>query len=87
MSNVLFVCIQNAGRSQMAEAFFNQELDRWKAVIDRAGIKLQRQPFRVIASPRVSPSASPRINSAKQSRSTRACVCGARLLRTGFTPQ
>ena len=23
-----------------AEAFFNQELDRWKAVIDRAGIKL-----------------------------------------------
>jgi tripartite-type tricarboxylate transporter receptor subunit TctC len=25
-----------------AEAFFNQELDRWKAVIDRAGIKLQR---------------------------------------------
>jgi tripartite-type tricarboxylate transporter receptor subunit TctC len=24
-----------------AEAFFNQELDRWKAVIDRAGIKLQ----------------------------------------------
>lgn len=25
-----------------AEAFFNQELDRWKVVIDRAGIKLQR---------------------------------------------
>jgi tripartite-type tricarboxylate transporter receptor subunit TctC len=25
-----------------AEAFFNQELDRWKAVIDRAGIKLPR---------------------------------------------
>ncbi len=24
-----------------AEAFFNQELDRWKTVIDRAGIKLQ----------------------------------------------
>jgi tripartite-type tricarboxylate transporter receptor subunit TctC len=24
-----------------AEAFFNQEFDRWKAVIDRAGIKLR----------------------------------------------
>jgi tripartite-type tricarboxylate transporter receptor subunit TctC len=27
--------------SAKAEAFFNEELDRWKAVIDRAGIKLE----------------------------------------------
>jgi len=27
MTNVLFVCVRNAGRSQMAEAFFTQAVD------------------------------------------------------------
>jgi arsenate reductase len=36
MKKVLFVCVQNSGRSQMAEAFFNQ-LAEGKAVAISAG--------------------------------------------------
>ncbi len=38
MNTVLFVCVHNAGRSQMAEAFFNQ-MTNGKAVAISAGSK------------------------------------------------
>jgi tripartite-type tricarboxylate transporter receptor subunit TctC len=46
LSNALVDAIRNNGelRQKMqarAEAFFNEELARWKTVIDRAGIKLE----------------------------------------------
>jgi protein-tyrosine-phosphatase len=37
MVKVIFACIHNAGRSQMAAAFFNQLADRAKAVAVSAG--------------------------------------------------
>jgi len=37
MNRVVFACVQNAGRSQMAAAFFNNEADRAKAVAISAG--------------------------------------------------
>jgi len=37
MKTVLFACVHNAGRSQMAAAFFNQFADRGKAVALSAG--------------------------------------------------
>ena len=37
MSNVLFACVHNAGRSQMAAAFFNALADPAKAVAVSAG--------------------------------------------------
>ena len=39
MKNVLFVCVHNAGRSQMAEAFFNRMVDG-KAVGFSAGTQI-----------------------------------------------
>ena len=36
IKRVLFVCVHNAGRSQMAEAFFNQ-IAKGKAVATSAG--------------------------------------------------
>ena len=41
MKNILFVCIHNAGRSQMAEAFFNRMVDG-KAVGFSAGIQITK---------------------------------------------
>src|ERR1035438_2528843 len=37
MYNVIFACVHNAGRSQMAAAFFNQLADREKAEAVSAG--------------------------------------------------
>ena len=37
MLNVIFACVHNAGRSQMAAAFFNQLADRTKAEAISAG--------------------------------------------------
>ena len=37
MRKVIFACIHNAGRSQMAAAFFNQLADRTKAIAISAG--------------------------------------------------
>ena len=37
MVKVIFACVQNAGRSQMAAAFFNQMADREKASAISAG--------------------------------------------------
>ena len=39
MTTVLFACVQNAGRSQMAAAFFNQLADPAKAYAISAGTK------------------------------------------------
>jgi len=41
MKNVLFVCVHNAGLSQMAEAFFNRMVDG-KAVGFSAGIQITK---------------------------------------------
>ncbi len=38
MNRVVFACVQNAGRSQMAAAFFKNEADRAKAVAISAGM-------------------------------------------------
>jgi arsenate reductase len=37
MQKVIFACVHNAGRSQMAAAFFNQLADRTKAEAVSAG--------------------------------------------------
>ena len=37
MLKVIFACVHNAGRSQMAAAFFNQLADRTKAEAVSAG--------------------------------------------------
>ena len=37
MQTIIFACVQNAGRSQMAAAFFNAEADTGKAVAVSAG--------------------------------------------------
>ena len=37
MKKVLFACVHNAGRSQMAAAFFNERADPSKAVASSAG--------------------------------------------------
>ena len=37
MHKVIFACVHNAGRSQMAAAFFNQLADRTKAEAISAG--------------------------------------------------
>ncbi len=37
MNKVIFACVHNAGRSQMAAAFFNQLADRQKAIALSAG--------------------------------------------------
>ncbi len=42
MLNVLFVCTRNAGRSQMAEAFFNR-LAKGKAIATSAGTQPAKQ--------------------------------------------
>jgi protein-tyrosine-phosphatase len=39
MVKVIFACVHNAGRSQMAAAFFNQHVDRSKAEAVSAGTK------------------------------------------------
>jgi arsenate reductase len=39
MDRVIFACVHNAGRSQMASAFFNQLVDRTRAVALSAGTR------------------------------------------------
>ena len=47
MENVLFVCVENAGRSQMAESFFQKYAPEKYNVIS-AGITLSSQLHRVV---------------------------------------
>ncbi|MGH7318142.1 MAG: hypothetical protein ACRELA_00715 [Candidatus Rokuibacteriota bacterium] len=42
MTTVLFACTHNAGRSQMAAAFFNQPLERVRAIRDEIHRRVER---------------------------------------------
>ena len=43
MTTVIFACVHNAGRSQIAAAFFNKYADNSKVVAISAGTKPEKQ--------------------------------------------
>lgn len=49
MINVIFACVHNAGRSQIAEAFFNKYADTSKASAISAGTKPEKQVHPVVS--------------------------------------
>lgn len=49
MKKVIFACIHNAGRSQMAEAFFNKYADSTKATAVSAGTQPEANVHPVVA--------------------------------------
>lgn len=49
MKTILFVCVHNAGRSQMAEAFFNQMAKGKAGATGRSGAGERRSPLQVKA--------------------------------------
>lgn len=48
MINVIFACVHNAGRSQMAEAFFNKYTDTFKVSASSAGTQPEKQVHPVV---------------------------------------
>jgi len=48
MINVIFACIHNAGRSQMAEAFFNKYADTSKVSAISAGTQPEKQVHPIV---------------------------------------
>ena len=48
MDSVIFACVHNAGRSQMAAAFFNQLVDRTRAEAVSAGTQPGERVHQVV---------------------------------------